>query len=530
LEMKRILTSLLFSLAVVFQLSAAPMFSQQQDSVFLDESTRPGLTAGVISHHENVAGEAEGMFARQEDGAETDSAGDSYESVVKEAQLTNIIPGRIGFNFSISKLLRGLLGMVVLIAIAWAFSKNRRAISWRTVGIGLAIQLLLAIGILYVPVIQGIFEVVGKIFVKILFFTSVGTEFLFGSGPDGAIAKPLQTFAVNILPTIIFFSAITSVLFYLGVIQYIVRGLGYLMSRTMGLSGAESLSVAGNIFLGQTESPLMIKAYLEKLNESEMLLVMSGGMATLAGGVLAAYIGFLGGGNPEQELIFAKHLLAASVMAAPGVVVISKILIPNTDKVDKTIRVSQENIGKNVLDAISNGTAEGIRLAVNVAGMLLVFIAFIALINFIFVKIGDWTTLNDLVAAVTGGTYSELSLEFLLGYGLSPVMWLIGVPLEDITLTGSLLGKKLIMTEFVAYIRLSDMKAAGVFSDTKSIIMSVYMLCGFANFASIGIQIGGIGALAPGKRIQLSRLGMRALLAGTLAGLLSATLVGVLLG
>ncbi|MEX0986787.1 MAG: nucleoside transporter C-terminal domain-containing protein [Bacteroidales bacterium] len=454
------------------------------------------------------------------------------DTIVEAAEtgFTNMIPDRVGFNFSLTRILRGLLGMIVLIAIAWAFSKNRKAISWRTVGVGLVIQLLLAIGILYMPVLQSVFEFVGKIFVKILFFTSVGTEFLFGSGPEGEIAKPLQTFAINILPTIIFFSAITSVLFYLGVIQYIVRGLGYLMSRSMGLSGAESLSVAGNIFLGQTESPLMIKAYLEKLNESEMLLVMSGGMATLAGGVLAAYIGFLGGGDKVQELIFAKHLLAASVMAAPGVVVISKILVPNTEKADKSIQISQENIGKNVLDAISNGTAQGIRLAVNVAAMLLVFIAFIALINFIFVKIGDWTTLNQLVDRATNGRYDEISLEFLLGYGLSPIMWLIGIPFDDITLTGSLLGKKLIMTEFVAYISLSDMKDAGMFTDTKSIIMSVYMLCGFANFASIGIQIGGIGALAPGKRVQLSKLGLRALLAGTLAALLSATLVGILLG
>jgi concentrative nucleoside transporter, CNT family len=530
--MRRILISLIFifSLAAAFQLSGIHLFSAQEDSVLLNETTGKGLpvmeqTADNNNPEEHIEASDSQHFVK-----DTIVDNGYVESEKLDAQLTNIIPEKIEFSFSISKLLRGLLGMVVLILIAWAFSKNRRAISWRTVGIGLAIQLILAIGILYIPVIQSIFEVVGKIFVKILFFTSVGTEFLFGSGPDGSVAKPLQTFAVNILPTIIFFSAITSVLFYLGVIQYIVRALGYLMSRAMGLSGAESLSVAGNIFLGQTESPLMIKAYLEKLNESEILLVMSGGMATLAGGVLAAYIGFLGGGNPVQELIFAKHLLAASVMAAPGVVVVSKILIPNTDKVDKTINVSQENIGKNVLDAISNGTAEGIRLAVNVAGMLLVFIAFIALINFVFVKIGDWTTLNELVAGLTNGAYTELSLEFLLGYGLSPVMWLIGVPLEDITLTGSLLGKKLIMTEFVAYISLSDMKAAGVFSDTKSIIMSVYMLCGFANFASIGIQIGGIGALAPGKRVQLSRLGMRALLAGTLAALLSATLVGVLLG
>ena len=537
--MKKVIAAFILALGVML----VPFDAMGQDSVSQDEDQREvQKDAGhqdTVSQEAVVPSENSQHSAKEETRQPSESTITAaaspqdiatVEEAASETELTNIIPSRIGFRFSIEKILRGLLGMFVLIAIAWAFSKNRRAISWKTVGIGLLIQLVLAIGILYVPVIQTVFEFVGKIFVKILFFTSVGTEFLFGSGAEGDIAKPLQTFAINILPTIIFFSAITSVLFYLGVIQYIVRGLGYLMSRAMGLSGAESLSVAGNIFLGQTESPLMIKAYLEKLNESEIMLVMSGGMATLAGGVLAAYIGFLGGGIPEQELVFAKHLLAASVMAAPGVVVISKILVPNTGEVDKSINVTQENIGKNVLDAISNGTSEGLRLAVNVAAMLLVFIAFIALINFVFVKVGDWTTLNDLVARVTNGNYDELSLEFLLGYGLAPVMWLIGVPLEDITLTGSLLGKKLIMTEFVAYISLSDMKAAGLFSDPKSIIMSVYMLCGFANFASIGIQIGGIGALAPGKRIQLSRLGMRALLAGTLAALLSATLVGILLG
>lgn len=483
-----------------------------------------GQDSAVVSDSNAVALE---VVADSTQEAVVDLAGVAEQA---EEDMRNIIPAKTTFDFNLGKILRGLLGMLFLVAISWAFSKNRRAINWKTVGIGLGIQLLLAIGILYVPFIQVSFEFVGKIFVKILYFTGVGTKFLFGSGETGDIASPLQTFAINILPTIIFFSAITSVLFYLGVIQVIVRGLGYLMSRAMGLSGAESLSVAGNIFLGQTESPLMIKAYLEKMTESEIMLVMSGGMATLAGGVLAAYIGFLGGGDPAQELIFAKHLLAASVMAAPGVVVISKILVPQTKDVDKSITISQDNIGKNILDSISNGTAEGIRLAVNVAAMLLVFIAFIALINYVFVKVGDWTTLNALVERLTDGRYDELSLEFILGYGLAPVMWVIGVPLQDITLAGSLLGKKLIMTEFVAYISLSDLKASGAFSDPKTVIMSVYMLCGFANFASIGIQIGGIGALAPGKRVQLSKLGMRALLAGTLAALLSATLVGMLLG
>jgi len=444
--------------------------------------------------------------------------------------MTNILPEVTGFSFSLTGLLRGILGMLVLILIAWIFSTDRRAISWKMVGTGLALQVLLAIGILYVPFIQVIFEFIGKGFVKILTFTGEGVSFLLRNNQTGEVDPALQNFAFSILPTIIFFSALMSLLFYLGFIQFIVRILGYLLSRSMGLSGPESLSVAGNIFLGQTESPLLIKAYLEKMNRSEILLVMSGGMATLAGGVLAAYIGFLGGGDPTQQVIFAKHLLTASVMAAPGVVVISKILVPQTGDVDREIRISREGIGKNALDAISNGTGDGLRLAVNVAAMLLSFIAFIAFINFIFVKIGDWTTLNERINSITSGKYHELSLEFILGYSLSPLMWLIGVATEDITLVGSLLGKKLILTEFVAYIGLSDLKTAGSFADTKSIVMSVYMLCGFANFASIGIQIGGIGALAPGKRVLLARFGMRALLAGTLASLLSATIIGVLLG
>ncbi|MCK4748847.1 MAG: Na+ dependent nucleoside transporter, partial [Bacteroidales bacterium] len=400
------------------------------------------------------------------------------------ASMSNILPERTGFNLNLVDILRGMLGMAVLIGIAWIFSANRKAISWRLVGTGLLIQLFLAIGILFIPFVQVFFEGVGKGFVKILAFTNEGVTFLLKRNDTGEIDPALQNFAFSILPTIIFFSALTSLLFYLGVIQFFVKIFGYALSRALGLSGAESLSVAGNIFLGQTESPLLIKAYLEKMSRSEILLVMSGGMATLAGGVLAAYIGFLGGGNPAQQIIFAKHLLTASVMAAPGVVVISKIIVPETSDIDKQIEISREGIGKNALDAISNGTGEGLRLAVNVGAMLLVFLAFIAFINYIFIKVGDWTSLNEKVIAITGGKYDELSLEFILGYSLSPLMWLIGVAKEDITLVGSLLGKKLILTEFVAYIGLSDLKAAGAFSDTKSIVMSVYMLCGFANFAS----------------------------------------------
>ena len=440
-----------------------------------------------------------------------------------------IIPRNYQFHFNLTSILRGLAGMAVLIFIAFIFSSNRKAISWKVVGIGLAIQIIIAIGILWVPAIQFFFELVGKVFVKVIDFTRAGTEFLFKSNVSGKIDAPLLNFVVTILPTIIFFSALTSVLFYFGIIQAIVYGLAWALSRAFRLSGAESLAVAGNIFLGQTEAPLMIKAYLEKMNRSEFLLVMSAGMATLAGGVLAVYINVLGGDDPVQRVIFAKHLIAASVMAAPGVVVISKILLPQTENVEKTITVSKEMIGKNVLDAIATGTYQGVKLAVNVAAMLLVFIAFIAMINYIFFKIGDWTTLNNLISSVTHGQYKELSLQFLLGYLFAPIMWLIGICTDDITLVGRLLGEKLILTEFIGYLSLADMKASGIFTETKSIIMATYVLCGFANFASIGIQIGGIGALAPGKRLLLSQFGLKALLCGTLASLLSATVIGMIL-
>jgi CNT family concentrative nucleoside transporter len=441
----------------------------------------------------------------------------------------NIIPARQEFRFSLGNILRGLLGIAVILLISWLLSDNRRKVSWKVVGVGLAAQILLAVGVLQVPFVQHFFEFGGKLFVKVLDFTKAGTEFLFESMASGTIEPPLQTFAITILPTIIFFSALSSVLFYFGIIQKVVWVLAWLMTRGLKLSGAESLAVAGNIFLGQTESPLMIKAYLEKMSRSEMFLVMSAGMATLAGGVLAVYINFLGGDDPVQRLQFAKHLLAASVMAAPGVVIISKILVPPEGKVSQDVKISQEKIGRNVLDAINNGTYEGLKLAVNVAAMLLVFIAFIAMINYIFIKVGGWTHLNGWVAEISSGRYHELSLQFILGYSLSPLMWLIGVSSQDITLVGSLLGEKLIMTEFVGYISLSEMKEAGRFADPKSIIMATYMLCGFANFASVGIQIGGIGAIAPGQRQVLTRYGMKALIAGTLASLLSATIVGVIL-
>ncbi|MFD0933445.1 NupC/NupG family nucleoside CNT transporter [Psychroflexus salinarum] len=432
-------------------------------------------------------------------------------------------------NFSFNSLWRGVLGMFTLLLIAFILSKNKKAINWKTVGFGLLAQLILAIGVLKIPFVQSAFEFVGNIFVKILDFTAAGSEFLLGDLMDTSTYGYI--FVFQILPTIIFFSALTSILFYLGIIQKIVSGLAWVLSKLLGISGAESLSVAGNIFLGQTEAPLMIKAYLERMTRSEILLVMIGGMATVAGGVLAAYIGFLGGDDPIMRLAFAKHLLAASVMAAPGAIVISKILYPQQEKVNTNVEVSSEKIGSNILDAIANGTTEGLKLAANVAAMLLVFVALIAFINYGFEKIGELTSLNSLVAENT--PYGKFSLEAILGIIFAPLMWLIGVAKEDVMLMGQLLGIKLVASEFVGYIQLAELKnTANVLSLNfeKSVIMATYMLCGFANFASIGIQIGGIGSLAPSQRKTLSEFGMRALIGGTLASLMSATIAGMIIG
>lgn len=438
-------------------------------------------------------------------------------------------------------IVRGIIGMAVLLGIGYLFSSNRKAIHWRTVGIGLLIQLLLAIGILKgsaigfnvgetrfdLSFIGGIFNWGGKAFTSLLDYTLDGSRFLMGDLMD--VSSFGFIFAFQVLPTIIFFSALTSLLFYLGILQKVVSLLARIMTKLMKVSGAESLSVAGNIFLGQTEAPLMIKPYLEKMTKSEILLVMIGGMATVAGGVLAAYIGFLGGDDPVKRLEFARHLLAASVMAAPGAIVIAKILFPETQEVDQSVHVSEEKIGANVLDAIASGTTEGLKLAANVGAMLLVFVAFIAMFNGILGWVGDVTTLN---ASISGSTpYEKLSLEFLLGYLFAPLMWLIGVAGEDTALMGQLLGIKLAASEFVGYIQLAELKNpanAMHLANEKSIIMATYMLCGFANFASIGIQIGGIGFLAPGKRKTLSEFGLKALLGGTIASLLSATLIGIL--
>jgi CNT family concentrative nucleoside transporter len=471
-----------------------------------------------------------------------------YELALKEENKTaivtlpiekksEIIPSQ---GFSSSSFFRGLLGMVFLLILAFLFSSNRKAIDWKTVGLGVSFQLLIAIGVLKVPFVQAIFNFIGKGFVKILKFTQSGSEFLF-SGLISDMDTFGFIFAFQILPTIIFFSALTSLLFYLGIIQKVVKILAWSLSKVLKISGAESLSVAGNIFLGQTEAPLLIKAYLEKMNKSEILLVMIGGMATVAGAVLAAYIGFLGGNDEEAKLFYAKHLLAASVMAAPGAIIISKMLYPQTEEVNTNVQVSQEKIGSNMLEAIANGTGEGLQLAMNVGAMLLVFVAFIAMINGLLEGIGsfngiaflnwEFTCLNQIILENT--PYKALSLQFILGYLFAPLMWIIGVAKEDMALMGQLLGVKLAASEFIAYTQLAELK--NIASDihltyNKSIIMATYMLCGFANFASIGIQIGGIGSLAPTQRKTLSEFGIKALIGGTIASLMSATIAGMIIG
>lgn len=501
------------SIALILLVFTSSIAAQDKDKTTFQDTVLNTKTAVLSSQHHTVD-------SLKVNTPETQTGTTTLKTAI-------IIPSQ---GFSTSSLWRGALGMVSLIFIAFLFSSNRKAINWKIVGIGLTFQLLIAIGVLKVEFIKSIFEFVGGLFVSVLDFTRAGSKFLF----EGLVVD-MDTFgfifAFQVLPTIIFFSALTSVLFYLGIIQKVVKAMAWLLSKALKVSGAESLSVAGNIFLGQTEAPLLIKAYLEKMNKSEMLLVMIGGMATVAGAVLAAYIGFLGGDDPLLRLFYAKHLLAASVMAAPGAIIVSKILYPQTEDINTDVAVSQEKIGSNFLDAIANGTTEGLKLAVNVGAMLLVFVAFIAMFNGILGWIGDISTLNEWVVNNTG--YQNLSIELILGYAFAPLMWLIGVAKEDMMMMGQLLGIKIAASEFIGYIQLRDLKDmanATHLNYEKSVIMATYMLCGFANFASIGIQIGGIGSLAPGQRKTLSQFGMKALLGGTIASLVSATIAGMIIG
>ena len=429
---------------------------------------------------------------------------------------------------SFESLVRGIMGIIFLLLISYVFSTNRKAINWKTIGLSLLIQIVIAVGVLKVNWIADLFEYLGSFFLKILDFTNAGTYMILGEFVD--VEKTGYIFAFQALPVIIFFSALTSIAYYFGIIQKIVKFLAWVLTKLFGISGPESLSLSGNIFLGQTEAPLMIKAYLEKMNRSELFLVMVGGMATVAGSVLGAYIGFLGGDDPVARLSFAKSLLAASVMAAPGAIVISKIIYPQTEKVNLNINLTNSEIGGNFLSAISKGTNEGVRMAVNVGAMLLVFIALIALLNGMFSYIGN-LGINLWISENT--SYSNLSVEFILGIIFSPIMWLIGVANTDILLMGQLLGVKLASSEFVAYAQLAELKnVENIISLNyeKSVIMATYMLCGFANFASIGIQIGGIGVIAPKIKPILIELGFKAMLAGTIVSLLSATIAGAIIG
>ena len=434
-------------------------------------------------------------------------------------------------GISFTSILKGCMGIIVLLIIAFGASSNRKNIPWKTVILALATQLIIGICILKVPFIQGLFEQLGAFFIKVIEYTLAGSTFMFGEIVD--LTKTAYIFAFQVLPVILFFSAVTSVLYYLGVIQKIVGFLAWALRKVVDVSGAESLSLTGNIFLGQTEAPLLIKAYLDKMQRSEIYLVMVGGMATVAGSVLAAYVGFLGGDDPVQRIIITKHLIAASVMAAPGAVAFSRILVPPVGVVDDISGTKIENqaFGSNILAAITNGTTQGLKLAVNVGAMLLVFVALLALVNDALSGLGGWIGLNDVIAANT--PYKELTLEFILGYIFAPLMWLIGVAKEDITLVGQLLGIKLAASEFVAYVQLADLKNMGSSMHLmyeKSIVMSTFILCGFANFSSIGIQIGGIGILAPNQHKNLSELGLKAVLGGTLVSLMSATMAGMILG
>lgn len=447
----------------------------------------------------------------------------SAESISAPVDVSSIANG-ITFN----SFIRGLIGIASIIFIAFLFSRNRRAIDWKVVSIGLALEIILATLILYVPFVQSFFELISCAFLKIISFTSAGSEFLFGSLLD--VNSIGYIFLFQVIPIIIFFSALTSVLYYLKIIQVVVKGVAWLLNKALKISGAEGLIVAGNIFLGQTEAPMLIKRYLPNMNKSELLLVMSVGMATISGSVLTAYISLLGGADAHTQLLFAKYLLMASVMAAPGVIILAKIVYPQTEPIEGDMKI-EKSTDNNLLDAISNGGTEGIKVAIGVVTMLLVFISFVALINYLLGGvIGEYTGINTLITNLSDGQYTALSFELLLGIICTPLAWLMGVPNADIVSFGGLVGTKLVLNEFVAYSDLSIMKAAGVFVNPKTIVMATFALCGFANLGSIGIQIGSLSVLAPNHRKTYTQLGFLALLCGALASFLSATIVGIFVG
>ncbi|MCU0451139.1 MAG: NupC/NupG family nucleoside CNT transporter [Bernardetiaceae bacterium] len=427
--------------------------------------------------------------------------------------------------------LRGLVGILFLLSIAYLFSMNRRAINWRLVATGLVLQIVFGFLVIKVPLVAQAFNAVSRGFVTFLDFSREGAKFLFAdlALPDGANSMGV-VFAFQILPTVIFFSTVTAGLYYLGILQKVVYGIAWVMSRTMRLSGAESLSAAGNIFLGQTEAPLLVRPFIARMTYSELMCLMTGGMATIAGGVLAAYVSFLGGDDPEQKAIYAAHLLSASIMNAPAGIVFAKILVPETepDKIDTTLEVNREKLGVNLIDALSFGASDGLKLALNIGGMLLAFIAVIAMLNYALKDLlGSWLDLNAPIKQATAGRFDGLTMQYLLGQLFRPVAFAIGVEWADTLQVGSLLGQKTAINEFVAYKDLASMKAASSISP-KSVLISTFALCGFSNFSSIAIQIGGIGSMAPEQQGNLSRLGLRALLGASLACLLTAAVAGAI--
>jgi CNT family concentrative nucleoside transporter len=419
---------------------------------------------------------------------------------------------------------RGALGMFFLLVVCFIFSNNRRAINWKLVLIGVIAQVSFALGVLRVNFIKFFFTWVSKVFVDVIDVGHKGTEFMFNklADPNGTMG---YIFAVQVLPNIIFFSALSGMLYYLGILQKVVYFFAWMLKK-LGISGPESVSTAANIFLGQTEAPLMIRPFLDRMNRSEILCIMIGGMANTAGSVLAAYVGFLGGDDIAQRQYFALHMLSQSIMSAPAAIVVSKMLFPQTEPVMRELKVPKEKIGDNFLDAISLGTTDGLKLAVNVAAMLIVFTALMYLCNWILGSAGYWFSINDDIAALTNGRYDSLSLQLILGYIFSPVAWLIGINAKEMVQVGQLLGEKTILNEFVAYFSFGQMKQSGIISDPKSILITTYALCGFANFASIGIQIGGISQLAPNQRKNLTELGLKALLGGTIACLMCGCIAG----
>jgi concentrative nucleoside transporter, CNT family len=435
--------------------------------------------------------------------------------------------------------LRGAIGIIVLVFIAFLFSKHKKNIDWKLVGIGILLQVIFGFLVIRVPFVQEIFATISRGFVIFLDFSREGAKFVFGELANSyAAGDPKAThqlgfiFAFQVLPTVIFFSTVSAGLYYLGILQKIVFGIAWVMSRTMRLSGAESLSAAGNIFLGQTEAPLLVRPFVPGMTKSELLCLMTGGMATIAGGVLAAYVAFLGGNDPILRAQFAAHLLSASIMNAPAGIVMAKMLLPEMekDKIDTRLSVNKDSLGVNIIDAMSTGAADGLKLALNIGGMLLAFIAVIALLNYILANlIGEAIGLNAWVQQSSNGSFQSFSFEYILGQLFRPLAFIMGVEWKDSLEVGSLLGQKTAVNEFVGYLGLSQMKNEGILSP-RSIVIATYALCGFSNLSSIAIQIGGIGSMAPNQQGNLSRLGLMALLGATLACMMSATVAGALIG